>query len=172
VDFSDAPMCVDGSYASFLAVRDLSSGMQLLWLPVKDETAGTAIAALELLFRQHGPPLVLKSDNGSAFIAAETAAMLARWQVVPLRSPPAWPAYNGACEAGIGSMKVRTHHQASAQGRSGAWTSDDAEAARQEENETARSWGVNGPTPEGVWKNRLAIEKAEREMFAVSVSRG
>jgi len=69
IDFAEPPLSIEGSFDYLLAVRDLASGMQLLWLPVTDETARTAMAGLEALFRQHGPPLVLKSDNGSAFIA-------------------------------------------------------------------------------------------------------
>ena len=69
IDFAEPPLAVEGAFDRLLAVRDLASGMQLLWLPVTDETARTAMAGLESLFREHGPPLVLKSDNGSAFIA-------------------------------------------------------------------------------------------------------
>jgi transposase InsO family protein len=60
-----------------LAVRDLASGYQLAWLAVPDEAAVTAAAALAALFREHGPPLVLKSDNGSAFRAEALGALLA-----------------------------------------------------------------------------------------------
>ena len=112
IDFAEPPLSVDGRFDRLLAVRDLASGMQLLWLPVADETARTAIAGLEALFRQHGAPLVLKSDNGSAFIAGAFAKFLVRWRVWHLRSPPECPEYNGACEAGIGSMKTRTYHEA------------------------------------------------------------
>src|SRR5271163_2251456 len=55
--------------------------MQLHWLPAMDESAATAVAALGTLFRQHGAPLVLKSDNGSAFIAKETQRLLAKWHI-------------------------------------------------------------------------------------------
>jgi hypothetical protein len=72
---------------------------------------------------------VLKSDNGSAFIAAEFGEMLSAWGVWQLFSPPRMPRYNGSCEAGIGSMKSRTHHQAARQGRPGRWTCEDAEVA-------------------------------------------
>ena len=60
---------IDGRWPYILAVRDLASGCQLAWLPVLDETAETTISALQWLFLEHGPPLVLKSDNGSGFIA-------------------------------------------------------------------------------------------------------
>jgi transposase InsO family protein len=52
------------------------------------------------LFLEHGAPLVLKSDNGSGFIAEAMRDFLARSQVPPLYSPPYTPEYNGAVKAG------------------------------------------------------------------------
>ena len=157
IDFTEPPLPVEGCFDRVLAVRDLASGYQLLWLATADESSPTARDALEMLFRQYGAPLVLKSDNGSAFIAAEMETLLARWQVWHLYSPPFLPEYNGACEAGIGSMKTRTHHQATRRGRAGEWTCEDLEAARQEANETARPWGHRGPTPGEIWGRRSLL---------------
>jgi len=170
IDFAEPPLAVDGCYDRLLAVRDLASGMQLLWLPVSDESAQTAIAALKMLFRQHGPPLVVKSDNGSGFIAGETRKLLVKWRVRHLRSPPEWPEYNGACEAGIGSMKARTHHRAAQNGHPGEWSCDDVEAARLQANQTARPWGLRGPTPEESWRQRRTIEVEERVAFGSAVN--
>jgi hypothetical protein len=169
VDFSEPPAPVEGSYARLLAVRDLASGYQLLWLPVPDESGATAAAALQALFREHGAPLVLKSDNGSAFLAAECGALLLRGGVWPLFSPPRTPRYNGSAEAGIGSMKTRTHHQAARRGCPGEWSCEDAEAARQEANQTARPRGPHGPTPEEAWRERLPIGAGERAAFGEAV---
>jgi hypothetical protein len=171
VDFAEPPRPIEGCYGRLLAVRDLASGCQLAWLPVVDETAATAAAALEGLFREHGAPLVLKSDNGSALIAEGFAALLAAWGVWQLFSPPRMPRYNGSCEAGIGSMKTRSHHQAAGAGRPGAWTCDDAEAARQQANQTARPWGVCGPTPGEVWQGRRPVGGEERAAFGETVRR-
>jgi transposase InsO family protein len=171
MDFAEPPLPVGGSYKYLFAVRDLASGMQLLWLPVLDVSARTAIAALELLFRQYGPPLVLKSDNGSAFIADETRQLLDRWRIWHLRSPPEWPQYNGSCEAGIGSMKTRTHHESSRLGHPGEWSCDDVEAARLQANETARPWRLHGPTPGEVWQQRRRISAKERTVFSELVTR-
>jgi hypothetical protein len=41
--------------------------------------------------------------------------------------------------------------------RPGQWTWQDAEAARQEANATARPHGVQGPTPEQGWQGRPPI---------------
>jgi len=159
------------SPARLLAVRDLASGPQLLWLPVTDESADAAAAGLEALFREHGAPLVLKSDNGSAFVAEEFGALLDRWGVWQLFSPPRTPRYNGSCEAGIGSMKTRTHHQAALRGCPGEWSCEDAEAARLQANQTARPRGLGGPTPAEDWAGRRPIRPAEREAFAATVRR-
>jgi putative transposase len=135
MDHAEPPRPIDGLYRALISVRDLASGMQLAWLPVPDETAETTVDALRALFAEHGPPLVLKSDNGPAFKSGLVKELLADWGVVPLRSPPVTPRYNGACEAGIGAMKVRTHYQAARNGRAGNWTSEDTEAARRQANE-------------------------------------
>jgi hypothetical protein len=171
IDFAEPPQPIEGRYRRLLAVRDLASGYQLLWLPVPDESAAVAVAALTALFHEHGAPLVLKTDNGSAFIAAEFEALLAAWGVWQLISPPRMPRYNGSCEAGIGSMKGRTHHESTRQGRPGEWTCEDAEAARLQANETARPWGSSGPTPEEAWAGRQPVGAAERPSFATAVRR-
>ena len=97
------------------------------------------------------------------------ATLGATWGVWQLFSPPRMPRYNGACEAGIGSMKARSHHQAARQGRPGAWTCDDAEAGRLQANETARPWGLHGPTPGQAWQRREPIGPEHRAAFAATV---
>lgn len=69
IDFSEPRHPIDGVHDYLFAVRDLASHCQLAWHPFRGETAAEAIEVMEDLFRRHGPPLVLKSDNGSAFIA-------------------------------------------------------------------------------------------------------
>jgi hypothetical protein len=171
MDFAEPPAPLDGCYPYLLAVRDLASGVQLLWLPVSDESAETALSALQGLFRQYLPPLVLKSDNGSAFIAGTMGAFLVQQRVWHLRSPRECPEYNGSCEAGIGSMKTRTHHQAACRQRPGEWSCEDAEAARLQANQTARPWGPCGPTPEAVWTQRQPIREEERTAFTATVGK-
>jgi len=56
---------IEGGYPYLLAVRDLGSGYQLAWLPVRDATLETVQEVLGSLFARHGAPLVLKSDNGA-----------------------------------------------------------------------------------------------------------
>jgi putative transposase len=170
IDYARPPLPLEEGYTDLLAVRDLASGMQLLWLPVAEATAATTSAALLSLFMLYGAPLVLKLDNGSPFVAQMTRELLAQWQVIALYSPPGYPQYNGAIEAGIGALKVRTHDRAVRQGRPGEWTLEDAEAARQQANTLGRPWGAHGPTPAERWANRRVVTLEEREAFAASVA--
>ena len=171
MDFSEAPRPIDGIYPYLLAVRDLASHQQLLWLPVHDMTADTAIEALRSLLVMHGAPLVLKADNGSAFIAEATRDFLLPFGLNLLFSPPHTPEYNGSIEAGIGSLKTRTERFATRAGHPAYWTSDDVAAARSEANATARPQGETGPTPDGLWQTRRQITTEERALFQAAVLR-
>jgi transposase InsO family protein len=146
MDHGEPPRAIGGRWPHIFALRDLASGNQLAWLPVLDEGAEGTMAILESLFAEHGPPLVLKSDNGSGFISAAMRGFLERWEVLPLFSPPRTPEYNGACEAGIGALKTWTHEEASWRGRAGHWTPDDLEAARRMSNEFNHPKGPNRQT--------------------------
>jgi transposase InsO family protein len=170
MDFAEAPRPIDGLYPYLLAVRDLASGQQLLWLPLRTATAIETLIALEPLFLRHGPPLVLKTDNGSPFIAGAAMDFLARFAVEPLFSPPRWPQYNGSAEAGVGSMKTRTEQEASRHGRPTQWSWDDPAAAHAQANATARPHGESGPTPDQAWRARRSIAAAERERFRTAVA--
>jgi len=169
VDYAEPPAPIDGQYRYLLAVRDLASGQQLAWLPVKRPNATTACHLLKALFRQHGAPLILKADNGSPFHAAEVQKLLQQEKVVPLFSPVRMPRYNGACEAGIGSMKTRTHHESARHDHPGEWSCDDCEAARLQANELARPWGAHQPTPDQAWAERALITPEERTAFRTAV---
>ncbi|MFC1582495.1 transposase family protein [Planctomycetota bacterium] len=169
MDHCDASLPIDGKYPYLLAVRDLGSGEQLLSLPVEHKDGASTRAALERLFKQYGPPLVLKSDNGSALICREVSLLLYEKKVKKLLSPPGYPCYNGSIEAGIGSLETRTHHEAARHDRPGEWTCDDVEAARRQANYTARPRGAKGPTPQQMWEKRSMISNAERELFLKTV---
>jgi hypothetical protein len=170
MDHAKPPRPVDGLYPAVLAVRDLASGMVLDWFPVPDETAETTRDALFALFVEFWPPLVLKSDNGSAF-KADVITLLADWQVVPLPSPPKMPRFNGSCEASVGTLKTRTRHGAAMAGHPGLWTSDDTEAARRWSNEFHYPNGYNQPTALDVRESRSPIDQAERERIHLTVQR-
>jgi putative transposase len=170
MDYSEAPAPIDGLHPHLLSVRDLASGMQLLWIPVERADADHAIGALRSLFALHGAPLVLKTDNGSPFIAASTEEFLAQSEVKSLFSPPRMPRYNGAVEAGIGSLKTRTERHAERAGRPGSWSHDDVAYAQAEANATARPRGDDGPTPDEMWLRRPALSRGDRDAFLVTVT--
>jgi len=170
MDHAKPPQPVDGIYRAMFSVRDMASGMALDWFPVPDETATTTRDALLALFVEFGPPLVLKSDNGSAF-KAEVLDLLADWHIIPLASPPVTPSYNGSCEAGIGGLKTRTRHQAALAGHPGLWTCEDTEAAQRQTNEFHYPNGHNRPTALEVWQSRTLIDQAERERIYLTVER-
>ncbi len=165
MDYAEPPTPIDGRYRALFSVRDLTSGRQLAWLPVPEATAEQAAAALESLFCEHGPPLVLKSDNGSPFTAERTALLLDVWEVRPLYSPPYTPRYNGACEAGIGALKTRTHHLAARHGRPGRWTTEDVEAARRLADEEHYPRRLRGLTAAEAWSARQSPKADERRRF-------
>ena len=126
---------------------------------------------LAALFSRHGAPLVLKSDNGSPFGEAAVQELLRMWKVAHLFSLPHWPRYNGAVEAGIGSLKARTDASAARHGRPGLWTWDDVAAALWEANTFARPRGERGPPTEELWSVRSPIAATERDRFTASVWR-
>jgi transposase InsO family protein len=170
MDYAEPPLPLEEGFRHLLAVRDLASGQQLLWLPVASATAATTVAALLLLFTVYGPPLVLKMDNGSPFVAAATQTLLAQWQVLPLYSPPRLPQYNGAVEAGIGALKARTHYQASRRGHPDLWTLADTAAAQEQANSLGRPGGAHAPTPAQHWAQRHVVTLAERAAFQQTVA--
>ena len=170
IDYTASPNGIDGRFAYLLAVRDLSSGMQLLWQPVEAATGEAAAACLAGLFARYGPPLVLKCDNGRAFTGGVVQDLLAAHGVACLLSPPYWPRYNGSVEAGIGSLKGRTEGHAARQGHAGYWTMDDTAAALAEANTLARPHGPSGPSPADARAARSAITMAERSAFAAALA--
>lgn len=129
VDHVEAPRPAEGRNSFILNVRDVATHYQLAWHPVPDASAETTCRVLESLFQKHGRPLVLKSDNGSGFIGEKTRQLLQASGILHLRSPARRPQYNGSCEAGGGSLKKITKHQALLADRTGNWTGDDAERA-------------------------------------------
>jgi hypothetical protein len=171
IDFAEAPMLIEGRFPYLLAVRDLASGMSLLWQPVEHATGANTTALLAALFTLLGAPLVLKSDNGPAFGEASVQALLQQWNVASLFSPPHWPRYNGAIEAGIGSLKARTDACAARHGHPGLWMWDDVAGAMLEANTLARPRGEHGPSPEAIWSARSTITADERNRFVACVGR-
>jgi len=165
IDYSKPPLPIDGIYRKLLNVRDLASGKILESLPVEEESAEHTAHLLERLFAQYGPPLVIKCDNGSTLIAEEIQRLRELYEVEVLLSPPQWPQYNGSCEAGNGSIKIRAHHIACAHGRVTVWSCDDIESACLQANELVVLTRYNGLSPDEVWDGKDPITKEERKDF-------
>jgi transposase InsO family protein len=165
MDHSQATYRVDGVYRQIFAVRDLASHRQLAWVPVRSTGADEIRPILAALFAEHGATLVIKSDNGSAFQAAETRGWLADQKVLPLFSPAAYPQYNGQLERSNASNKIYTHQRAVAEGHPQHWLRSNLEQACQLANTVSRPWGHRGPTADEAWDARPATTDQEREEF-------
>ena len=87
-------------------VQDLASRYKFTpW--VGEQVLGETVAVhLEQLFLRHGPPLVLKRDNGSNLNQQAVKEVLARYRVIPLNSPPHYPPYNGGMECAVRELKA------------------------------------------------------------------
>jgi transposase InsO family protein len=162
IDHSDPPMPVDGGYAAILALRDLASGFQIAWLSVVDQTAEATVAALAPIINYYGAPLVIKSDNGSAFKSDAFARLLSEHEIIHLRSPARTPRYNGSCEAGIGAMKVRTEHFAARAGHISQWRSADLNRAIAQANNIHRSETDPHRSAADRWAERTATTSQQR----------
>lgn len=162
IDFTEKA----GQY--LLTVRDLGSHYHLCWERVPSLAAEHVIPILRRLFAEHGSPLVLKSDNGSAFIADGTLRFLGQSGVLPLFSPPRKPKYNGALERSNTTMKSHTAASAEAAGHPLYWTSEDLQHAMRVANQLSRPWGNDGPTPEEAWLRRSEITDEERERLSAT----
>jgi hypothetical protein len=166
MDHSEATQLIDGQYEQIFAVRDLASHRQLAWRGVQSTEAAEACGILEELFVRHGPPLVLKSDQGSAFIAEVMQELLQGRRVTPLFSPKRRPQYNGAIERANSTHKVYTHQQAMDEDHPRYWTTANLDAARQLSNSVSRPWGHQGPSPDDAWQHRDPITDQQRDDFA------
>ena len=182
MDFHQPSLPVDRIYPYVFLVRDLASGMQLLALPVPSRELKHVVDALRVLFAQYGAPLVLKSDNefDAGFVSrfgadphaqarANLSALLSEYQVIALLSPPYFPRYNGAIEAGIGAFQTRAHLEAARHGHPLEWNCDDVESARLQANEESRPWGFNQVTPDIAWIERQPLSPLDRAAFAQTV---
>jgi len=165
IDHSESQHLIDGRFGYLFAVRDLASHQQLAWDACEGTGASEAVAILGNLFMVHGPPLILKSDNGSAFTSAAMQDLLNETGVAWLPNPPRRPQYNGALERSNGTLKTYTHQQAIRLGHPLRWTSEDLEQARLLANTITRPWGRMGSNPEEAWQSRSTLSHIERTQF-------
>lgn len=166
MDHAVPPEPVDGTSSAVFALRDLSSGFQIQWRAVEDMGVGPVIACLKECFETWGAPLVLKSDNGSAFISEAMEDFLRRSGVRQLLSPPRRPQYNGAVEASNRWLKAGTEREAFETGRHCSWTSEDMEKAKDSANNARRR---RGGVAQNVWLARDPVTQETRSAFAATV---
>jgi transposase InsO family protein len=169
IDFTEPTDYIDGTDRWILSIRDLASRHQILWMSFIQATAAAVVEILLALFQQHGPPLVLKSDNGSQFIAEVTTQLLSSREVTPLFSPPRRPSYNGGIERPHPILKQYMAAAAAAAGRCGAPTSEDLAKARNNANRFTRPHGPQGPTAQELWQTRPPISTDQRQAFLAKV---
>ncbi len=168
-DFKERREPIEGRYTSILSVKDLASRCQLAWVPVEEANAQAVQQVYQRLFLEHGPPLVLKSDNGGPFRDEGTKTLLAEYRVVPLYNPRRHPAYNGGVERANGQLASYQEAVAAAQGRAGLPTCADAEAARLLANDLARPGGWQAPTARERWDQRTKLAEAQRARFLANL---
>jgi len=167
-DFTQTPQPIDGLFPYVLVVRDLASSRMLLAIPCLEMTSEVVLASLRQLFIQHDAPLVLKTDNGSPFVAQQTREFCQQQGVVNLLSPPLTPQYNGSIEAAGGQLKARAALIAQQQSCDPC-SSDILEAARLAANALNRPWGSAGPTPDQRWARRPPITLEQRQTLATLI---
>ena len=169
-DFKERREPLEGRYGWILSIKDLGSGFQLAWQPLVEATAAEVQAIYAELFAEHGPPLVMKSDNGGQFKADETKGLLAEHRVIPLYSPKRHPQYNGGVERANGQLTGYQEALAQHHNRPSGPTCGDAEIARQLANELAHPQGWQGPTARQLWEERMPLTPQERNAFRATVS--
>ena len=160
---------IAGQFRYVLDIRDLASGFILESFPLEDKEEATVAAHIERAYRSHRPPLVIKSDNGGEFTGSLSQDLHQRWGVTHLLSPPYLPSYNGACEAGHGSLRMRAEMLARRDGTPGDWTCDHLEGARDWANDLTSP--ARRFAPRSSWASRLPITNDQRDQFRAIVDR-
>ena len=98
IDGTWLDQAVVGSGRRALVVVDLRSKMTLAVESVRGERAVDVERVLTGLIAKHGAPLVLKLDNGSAFISKRILDFCRRHGITLMHSPIRRPSWNGTCE--------------------------------------------------------------------------
>lgn len=98
---------VEGRGRRALIVVEMHSHKTLALQSVAGENAEEAERVLADLIAQHGAPLVLKLDNGSAFISERLAEFCRRHGITLMHSPIRRPRWNGTCEVSARWAKHR-----------------------------------------------------------------
>lgn len=163
-DYTESDFPIDGIYRYVLVVKDLGSGFVLAAVPARSESTKVFVETLARLFFWLGAPLVLKTDNGSAFRARMSRRLLARSGVLQLLSPPYYPRYNGAIEASIGALKERIMDAAFEEGDAFRWTASALREAVRIGNDSPK-WNAKDATPSVLFQSRAGVSRTRRAAF-------
>jgi hypothetical protein len=155
----DAP--IDGQFRYVLDVRDLASGFLVASEPLEHADADSVGQVFDRLYRQFGAPVVCKTDNGSEFTGAGSWEVHHRHGVEQLLSPVELPSYNGACEAGHGSVRYRAELLARRDGRPGDWSLNHLAGARDWANDLVEA---RRPIPSRLRFEHRAVITAEQRL--------
>lgn len=107
IDGTWLDQAVAGSGRRALIVVEMQQRKVLALQSVSGERASAVLALLAQLVQQHGAPLVIKADNGSAFIAACVSHFCRRHRITLMHSPVRRPRWNGTCEVSGRWAKAR-----------------------------------------------------------------
>lgn len=154
-----------------LIVTELCSRRTLCLRSVAGERAEAVEQTLEDLFLWHGVPLVLKLDNGSAFVSRRLRRFCQRWGVVLMHSPVRWPRWNGTCEVSGKWAKRRADAAWTARGGQGDLVQADLDAAVTFVGPMPRIDGALRGRFRDVFAEQLRIVAAERGLVIAAISR-
>jgi transposase InsO family protein len=153
---------VEGRGRRALVVVELHSRKVLCLESVAGERASAVIACLRKLIARHGAPLVLKADNGSAFISKAVARLCRQHGITLLHSPVRQPRWNGTCEVSGRWAKARAMAAAALRGDPEHLTEADLACAITFQGEMARIEGAVREHFLGAVERELAGVMAER----------
>ena len=128
IDGTWLEQCVVGGGRRALVVVEMHSRKTLALESVSGERATEVERVLAALIGKHGAPLVLKLDNGSAFISVRVAAFCALHGITLMHSPVRMPSWNGTCEVSGKWAKLRAQAAAEVRG-DGTLTQADLDTA-------------------------------------------
>lgn len=153
---------VEGSGRRALVVVELHSRKVLCLESVLGERASAVIACLRKLIARHGAPLVLKADNGNAFISKAVARLCRQHGITLLHSPVRRPRWNGTCEVSGRWAKARVAAAAALRGDPERLSATDLECAVTFHGDMPRIEDLVRERFFGVVENELAAVLAER----------